>query len=188
MVMDVEIKQVICKVLLKHQICKVSIPSLLSLSPLFFVRKHMPDREKLMPTCYTPSHGGERTLASAPSPPSLRVQGKKQRQKWLAEPNTVLPVCFTSISSPVKRQNTLKFCFPSCPTFGPRHTWVEKAFEHTALFHSQKIGFPFFPFLGEETVHCVQMRKPVNCNSGGHLFFLSLCSQPNCWEGMTLGV
>ena len=69
MVMDVYIEQVICTVLFKHQICKVCQAS--ASSPHLhcsFVRKHMPDPEKLMQTCYTPSHGGENTSSSPQSP------------------------------------------------------------------------------------------------------------------------
>lgn len=44
-----------------------------------FVRKHMPDREKLMQTCYTPSHGGENTSFSPKSPLSYTYKEKNNR-------------------------------------------------------------------------------------------------------------
>lgn len=179
MVMDVEIKQVICKVLFKHQICKVSIPSLLSLSPLFLVRKHMPDREKLMQTCYTPSHGGENT-SLGPQSPSSTCSRKKQRQKWLAEPNTVLLMCFTSISSPVKRQNTLKFCFPLAHFWSLTYLGGESFWTHSPL-PLPKIRFPFF--------HSWEKRQFTAFRWGNMEIAIqwATCSSSHCVHNLTAG-
>lgn len=88
----------------------------------------------------------EGTPPPAPSPPGLHVTRKKPKQKWLAEPNTVLLMCFTSISS-VKRQNTLKLHFPSFPLLIPDILW-----ERTLALSKRAVSF--FSFLkGKKVTH-----------------------------------
>lgn len=53
-----------------------------------FVRKHMPDCDKLMQTCYIAPSWWRAHFSGPQCPPPHTYKEKKQQQKWLAEPNT----------------------------------------------------------------------------------------------------
>lgn len=155
----------------------MSSPSLLSLSPLFFVRKHMPDREKLMQTCYTPSHGGG-ALPPAPSAPSYT-----DKEKTATEMTCRTKHCTSDVF--YKHKCRLKD-ETRCSSFFPlAHFWSLTYFVQRELFNTQpsfppKAPVSFFSTLkgGKKTFTHILMRIHVNGSSGGHvLFFLSICSQ-----------
>lgn len=92
---------------------------------------------------YMPSHVGENT-SHPPSPLILHKQVKKKQQQqkqqqWLAGPNTVLPMCFTSISSSVKRQKHVAVPLSPGPLLQKllKSFLLGKSFSHTSLAPSK---------------------------------------------------
>lgn len=139
-------------------------------------------------TCYTPSHVGENT-SHPQCPLILHVQVKKkqpqQKRQWLAGPNTVLPMCFTSISSSVKRQKHVEV------PLSPAHFWslmyfVRKVFlTHMPSPFQRTFCVPFCVLRRNDAhLHLRTMQAAV-CQ--GHLFYTFNNSPAMQWWSVVWG-